>query len=91
MNTIKKQILELNKIETDQERLLFCQNNNNFSISLDNDAAYISLNMNNLTDEEYEELVELINWENSSFIEDFGNRSGVTLLLKMLNISSEDV
>jgi len=88
MENLKKQIEELNLLKTDEERLLFCQKyNENFGIDLDNDASQIVLIQNNLDDDVYEDLIETMDWDACSFDEDFGDRSGVFNLMKMLQIT----
>jgi len=86
------QIEKLNTLTTDQEKLDFLKNNSNFVLLLDNDSARIGINEDiPLTENEIANLEELIDYNCSSFLEDFGNRKGIHLLFENLNIKVLEV
>jgi len=92
-----EKINELNKLQTDEDRLGFLQKYpNNFFVYLDNDAAYISfeINYDNPNEDEViasEKLMDNIDFHAASFDKDFGSREGVLTLFKMLGIQAKFV
>jgi len=91
MEEIKKAIKELNKINSDSERLNFLMKNKDFCVTLDNDVSFISLLQKDIGDEEYDNLLETMDYEASEFNTCFGNADGVPLLFSKLGIESNFV
>lgn len=88
-----EKIEELKALTSDEDKLKFLQDNNEFFVYLDNDAASISLfiDYDNWPDDKifkYEDYNDSF-W--SSFDKDFGNRDGVYNLFKMLGIEAQPV
>lgn len=80
---------EANLLKTDNELLQFAKDNKGYIVVvLDNDATWLNFNLNSVgSDEEAEKITE---FELPDFDDDFGNRSGVNVLLDFVGIDSED-